>query len=128
MCTCAGMLYTCVFKGCQPMFKGRLSVPVQVCDEEAQRLVVGGGQLAEQVPDLKDDSVELDAGPSLLGGLGGGSDTVLKQIKALQVTGGPATGSTGTAGLHNPQHGRGIDGTSRGPASSPSFGRHLGEQ
>ena len=56
------------------MFKGRLSVPVQVCDEEAQRLVVGGGQLAEQVPDLKDDSVELDAGPSLLGGLGGGSD------------------------------------------------------
>ena len=66
MCTCAGVLYTYVFTG-------RVCVPVQVCDEEAQRLVVGGGQLAEQVPDLKDDSVELDAGASLLAGLGSGS-------------------------------------------------------
>ena len=49
---------------------------MQVCDEEAQCLVVGGGQLAEQIPDLKDDSVELDAGASLLAGLGGGSDSL----------------------------------------------------
>lgn len=45
---------------------GLWDLPAQMCYEEAQSPVVGCGQLLEKVSDPEDNSVELDARPSLL--------------------------------------------------------------